>query len=138
DFTITGVGGRSLKPASGNLDCGNSGTSARLLAGIAAAQAFESRFVGDASLSKRPMRRIAKPLSEMGASVVLPEHGGLPMTVHGGDLKPIHYFSETSSAQVKSAILLAGIAAGVPVSVVEPMRSRDHSERMLEARGAHV
>jgi 3-phosphoshikimate 1-carboxyvinyltransferase len=136
DFRLTGV--RKLKPATRNLDCGNSGTSARLLAGIAAAQSFESRFVGDASLSKRPMRRIAKPLSEMGATIELLEHGGLPMTVRGGELKPIHYFSETSSAQVKSAILLAGIAGGVPVSVIEPLRSRDHSERMLEARGAHV
>jgi 3-phosphoshikimate 1-carboxyvinyltransferase len=84
------------------------------------------------------MRRVAKPLTEMGASVTLPDHGGLPMTIRGGDLKPIHYFSETSSAQVKSAVLLAGACAGIPVSVIEPMRSRDHTERMLEARGAHV
>jgi 3-phosphoshikimate 1-carboxyvinyltransferase len=138
DFVITGVGTRGLQPATRDLDCGNSGTSARLLAGIAAAQKFASRFVGDASLSRRPMRRIAKPLSEMGATIELPDHGGLPMTVRGGALKPIHYFSETSSAQVKSAVLLAGVCAGVPVSVTEPMRSRDHSERMLEARGAHV
>ena len=138
DFRIRGVGTRNLQPATRDLDCGNSGTSARLLAGIAAAQKFESRFVGDASLSRRPMRRVATPLSEMGATVTLAEHGGLPMTVRGGALKPIHYFSETSSAQVKSAVLLAGIASGVPVSVIEPLRSRDHSERMLEARGAHV
>lgn len=138
DFTVTGAGTRGLQPAPGDLDCGNSGTSARLLAGIAAAHSFESRFIGDSSLSRRPMRRIARPLTEMGASVSLPEHGGLPMIVRGGDLKPIHYFSETSSAQVKSAILLAGVAGGVPVSIIEPLRSRDHSERMLEARGAHV
>jgi 3-phosphoshikimate 1-carboxyvinyltransferase len=138
DFKVQGVGTRGLRAPAGDLDCGNSGTSARLLAGIAAAQPFESRFTGDASLSRRPMRRIAKPLGEMGATVSLPEHGGLPMTIRGGDLRPIHYFSETSSAQVKSAVMLAGVAAGVPVSVTEPLRSRDHSERMLEARGAHV
>jgi 3-phosphoshikimate 1-carboxyvinyltransferase len=138
DFTIRGVGTRNLQPATRNLDCGNSGTSARLLAGIAAAQMFESRFIGDASLSRRPMRRIATPLGEMGAAVTLAEHGGLPMTVRGSELKPIHYFSETSSAQVKSAVLLAGVAGRVPVSVIEPLRSRDHTERMLEARGAHV
>ena len=138
DFNLKGVGSRNLQPATRHLDCGNSGTSARLLAGIAAAQPFISTFVGDASLSRRPMRRVAKPLGEMGAKVELPPHGGLPMTIHGGNLKPIHFFSETSSAQVKSAVLLAGVAAGVPVSVTEPMRSRDHTERMLGARGAHV
>lgn len=138
DFTITGVGTSGLRPPASDLDCGNSGTSARLLSGVAAAQKFESTFTGDASLSRRPMRRVAKPLTEMGATVTLPEHGGLPMSVRGGELRPIHYFSETSSAQVKSAVLLAGACAGVPVSVTEPLRSRDHSERMLEARGAHV
>ncbi|HET9426479.1 MAG TPA: 3-phosphoshikimate 1-carboxyvinyltransferase [Gemmatimonadaceae bacterium] len=138
DFSIDGVGRAGLKPPASPLDCGNSGTSARLLAGIVAAQPFTSTFIGDASLSRRPMRRVAKPLTEMGATVTLPDHGGLPMTIRGGDLRPVHYFSETSSAQVKSAVLLAGAAAGVPVSVTEPMRSRDHTERMLEARGAHV
>ncbi|MEO5569075.1 MAG: 3-phosphoshikimate 1-carboxyvinyltransferase [Gemmatimonadaceae bacterium] len=140
DFVVTGCGPRSLPRAQrgAQLDCGNSGTSARLFAGILAAQPFTTTFVGDASLSRRPMRRVARPLNEMGATVTLPEHGGLPMTIRGGDLKPIHYFSETSSAQVKSAVLLAGAVARVPVSVTEPMRSRDHTERMLEARGAHV
>jgi 3-phosphoshikimate 1-carboxyvinyltransferase len=138
DFVVRGVGMTGLRPPASTLDCGNSGTSARLLAGIAAAQSFESRFIGDSSLSRRPMRRIALPLGEMGATVTLAEHGGLPMAVRGGNLKPIHYFSETSSAQVKSAILLAAVGAGVPVSVIEPLRSRDHSERMLEARGAHI
>ena len=138
DFRIVGVGLRGLRPASRDLDCGNSGTSARLFAGIAAAQSFESRFIGDSSLSRRPMRRVATPLTEMGATVSLAAHGGLPMTIRGGELKPIHFFSETSSAQVKSAVLLAGACARVPVSVTEPLRSRDHSERMLEARGAHI
>jgi 3-phosphoshikimate 1-carboxyvinyltransferase len=138
DFRISGVGLRGLRLPTDDLNCGNSGTSARLLAGIAAAQPFESRFTGDASLSRRPMRRVATPLTEMGATVTLPAHGGLPMTIRGGELRPIHFFSETSSAQVKSAVLLAGACAQVPVSVTEPLRSRDHSERMLEARGAHI
>jgi 3-phosphoshikimate 1-carboxyvinyltransferase len=138
DFALRGVGASGLQPPASIFDCGNSGTSARLLAGIVAAQAFESTFTGDASLSRRPMRRVAKPLTEMGAAVDLPAHGGLPMKIRGGTLRPIHYFSETSSAQVKSAVLLAGACAGVPVSVTEPLRSRDHTERMLEARGAHV
>jgi 3-phosphoshikimate 1-carboxyvinyltransferase len=138
DFVIHGVGLHGLKAPRADLDCGNSGTSVRLLAGIAAAQRFSSTFVGDASLSSRPMRRIATPLTEMGASVRLPDHGGLPMTITGGRLRSIDYFSETSSAQVKSAILLAACAGGVPASVTEPIHSRDHTERMLFARGVHV
>lgn len=138
DFVIEGTGPSALRPPTSDLDCGNSGTTARLFAGIAAALPFTTTFTGDASLSRRPMRRVAKPLTEMGAAVSLPEHGGLPMTIRGGNLRPIHFFSETSSAQVKSAVLLAGAAAKLPVSITEPMRSRDHTERMLEARGAHV
>jgi 3-phosphoshikimate 1-carboxyvinyltransferase len=138
DIVVRGVGLRGLTAPRQSLDCGNSGTSARLLAGLAAAQRFSSTFVGDASLSRRPMRRVARPLTEMGATVTLPEHGGLPMTIAGGQLHSIEYFSETSSAQVKSAILLAGCAGGVPVSVTEPQHSRDHTERMLFARGVHV
>lgn len=138
DFVIRGVGRRGLRPSPTPLDCGNSGTSARLLAGIAAAQTFTSTFVGDDSLSRRPMRRVAGPLEQMGARVNLPEHGGLPMTVTGGPLRSIDYHSATSSAQVKSAILLAACVAGVPASVTEPQHSRDHTERMLFARGMHV
>ena len=138
DFSVSGVGTRGLRASASPLDCGNSGTSARLFAGIAAAQPFKSTFVGDASLSRRPMRRVARPLTDMGATVELPDHGGLPMTIAGGNLHPIHYFSETSSAQVKSAVLLAAAVSGIPSSVTEPMRSRDHTERMLEARGAHI
>ena len=84
------------------------------------------------------MRRVAAPLEQMGAKVTLPDHGGLPMTIAGGTLRSIAYRSETSSAQVKSAILLAACVAGVPVSVTEPQHSRDHTERMLFARGMHV
>ena len=138
NFAIRGVGRRGLRASATPLDCGNSGTSARLLAGIAAAQTFTSTFVGDASLSRRPMRRVAAPLEQMGATVTLPEHGGLPMTIAGAALHSIDYHSGTSSAQVKSAILLAACVAGVPVSVTEPQHSRDHTERMLFARGMHV
>jgi 3-phosphoshikimate 1-carboxyvinyltransferase len=95
-------------------------------------------FVGDASLSRRPMRRIAKPLEQMGARVEVAAHGGLPMHVHGAELTPIIYESPTASAQVKSAILLAALCAGVDAVVREPAPSRDHTERMLAARGAQV
>jgi 3-phosphoshikimate 1-carboxyvinyltransferase len=138
DFVIRGVGRRGMAASANPLNCGNSGTSARLLAGIAAGQPFTSTFVGDASLSRRPMRRVARPLEQMGATVTLPDHGGLPMTITGGELRSIDYHSETSSAQVKSAILLAACIAGVPVTVTEPQQSRDHTERMLFARGMHV
>src|ERR1019366_409312 len=124
--------------STGDLDCGNSGTTARLMSGILAAIPFDSRVTGDASLSKRPMRRVAKPLAAMGARFDF-EHGdGLPMTVHGGQLHGVSWHSETASAQVKSAILLAGLVADVPVEVHEPAPTRDHSERMLRARGVDV
>ncbi|HEY6220100.1 MAG TPA: 3-phosphoshikimate 1-carboxyvinyltransferase [Gemmatimonadaceae bacterium] len=138
DFKIRGVGFDGLRASSLPLDCGNSGTTARLMAGVAAAQSFRSTFVGDSSLSRRPMRRIAKPLTEMGARVDLPQNGGLPMTVQGGALHAIEYFSETSSAQVKSGVLLAACIGRVGVSVIEPLASRDHTERMLSARGVQV
>jgi len=138
DFTVVGRGPHAFTAPSANLDCGNSGTTARLVAGIAAALPFTSRFVGDASLSRRPMRRIAKPLREMGATVDVARNDGLPMTITGGPLHAIAWRSETASAQVKSAILLAGVAAGVEVTVHEPARSRDHTERLLTALGATV
>jgi 3-phosphoshikimate 1-carboxyvinyltransferase len=138
DITIAGRGPRALTAPTGDLDCGNSGTTTRLVAGVAAALPFTSRFVGDASLSRRPMRRIAKPLRAMGATVDVAPADGLPMTVTGGHLHGITWRSEAASAQVKSAILLAGLAAGVEVTVHEPARSRDHTERMLTALGATV
>lgn len=138
DITIAGRGPRALTAPTGDLECGNSGTTTRLLAGVAAALPFTSRFVGDASLSRRPMRRIAKPLREMGASVDVAPADGLPMTISGGHLHGITWRSETASAQVKSAILLAGLVAGVEVTVHEPARSRDHTERILAALGATV
>ncbi len=138
DITIDARGSRALLAPSADLDCGNSGTTTRLMAGVAAGCAFRSRFVGDASLSRRPMRRVARPLTAMGARVELESGDGLPMVIHGGALRSIAWTSETASAQIKSAIILAGVVGGVEVEVTEPSRSRDHTERMLRALGAHV
>jgi 3-phosphoshikimate 1-carboxyvinyltransferase len=135
---IAGRGRRGLTEPAGDLDCGNSGTTARLMSGVVAGHPFAARFTGDASLSRRPMHRIARPLQAMGARVTF-EHGdGLPMTVHGGALKALKWESETASAQVKSAVLLAGLVSGVPVLVIEPGRSRDHTERLLRSTGVDV
>ncbi|HEY8176721.1 MAG TPA: 3-phosphoshikimate 1-carboxyvinyltransferase [Gemmatimonadaceae bacterium] len=120
------------------LDCGNSGTSARLLAGVAAGARLNATFIGDASLSKRPMRRIAEPLRAMGALVELAPNGGLPMVVEGRKIVGIDYESSVASAQVKSAILLAAVIGGVRARVHEPHLSRDHTERMLAARGVEL
>jgi 3-phosphoshikimate 1-carboxyvinyltransferase len=138
DVVIQGVGLRGLRDPSVDLDCGNSGTSTRLLAGVVAGAGVVGRFVGDASLSRRPMRRIARPLAAMGATVELPEHGGLPMTVRGAQLSDIEWVNETGSAQVKSCIMFAALCAGVEAKVVESPRSRDHTERMLASQGAEV
>jgi len=138
DIAVESRGARALAAPQADLDCGNSGTTTRLMAGVAAGCAFRSRFVGDASLSRRPMRRVARPLTAMGARVTLESGDGLPMVVEGGALHPITWTSETASAQIKSAILLAGVVGGVEVEVTEPSRSRDHTERMLRALGAQV
>lgn len=140
DLTIPGVGRRGLRPPTGALPCGNSGTTARLVAGLVAAQPFAATFTGDASLSRRPMKRVARPLEAMGATV---DFGGgrgegLPMTVRGAPLRSVEWVSEVASAQVKSAVLLAGLCAGVPVAVREPAPSRDHTERLLQAMGAVI
>jgi len=138
DIRVDGRGLGGLKASTGSLDCGNSGTTARLMAGVLSAHAFASRLVGDASLSRRPMGRVARPLGEMGARFTF-EHGDhLPMVITGGPLHPIDWQSPTSSAQVKSAILFAGLVARVPVSVTEPVRSRDHTERLLGALGVEL
>src|SRR6185369_2404408 len=121
-----------------SLDCGNSGTTTRLMAGVVSGARVVATFVGDASLSRRPMKRIARPLSAMGAQFDFASGDGLPMTVHGGALHPLDWRSDTASAQVKSAVLLAGLVGGVDVSVSEPSRSRDHTERMLAARGVAI
>ena len=138
DMRIVGVGLRGLKPPRQALRCGNSGTTTRLMAGVVAAHPFWARFEGDASLSRRPMQRVAEPLMYMGAQFEF-EHGdGLPMTVRGVDLRSIDWNTGASSAQVKSAILLAGLVSAIEVRVTETTRSRDHTERMLRAMGADV
>ena len=138
EMTVEGVGLRGLRQPAHALDCGNSGTTTRLMAGVAAAHPFTSRFEGDASLSRRPMKRVAEPLTYMGARFEF-EHGdGLPMTIHGVDLRSIDWDTHAASAQVKSAILLAGLVSGVEVRVTEKSPSRDHTERMLRAMGGDV
>ena len=140
EMRIPGVGRRGLSAPPGALDCGNSGTTTRLVAGIVAAYPFAATFIGDSSLSRRPMKRVARPLEAMGASITFggAKGEGLPMTVQGGALRSIEWRSETASAQVKSAVLLAGVVAGVTVAVTEPAASRDHTERLLQAMGAAV
>lgn len=135
---IHGVGKRGLKPASRELDMGNAGTAMRLFTGLLCAQSFESRLVGDSSLMKRPMERVAKPLREMGAQVQT--HNGTPPVVTGGAgaLHGIVYRMPMASAQVKSAILLAGLYADGPTTVIAPAVNRDHSERMLESFGVDI
>lgn len=124
---------RVFTAPSGDIDCGNSGTTMRLMAGILAGQPFRSRLVGDASLSKRPMKRIMDPLGQMGAKITAEGTDGRPpLTIEGGNLEPIHFLSPVASAQVKSAVLLAGMFAKGKTSVTEPTQSRDHTERMLE------
>jgi len=135
EIAIVGQGRRGLRPPSLDLDCGNSGTSARLLCGLVAGAGVPARFVGDASLSRRPMRRVTVPLSQMGADFDFESGDGLPMRIRTGVQTGITWESPTASAQVKSALLLAGLVAGVPVVLQEPERSRDHTERMLLAFG---
>lgn len=140
------VGGRGfagLRASPGDLDCGNSGTSMRLLCGVLASRPFASRLTGDAYLQARPMRRVAAPLTQMGARIVgrpgAKQGELLPPLVVGpldGKLRGIRHGSAVASAQVKSALLLAGLCADGPTTVVEPERSRDHTERMLAHLGA--
>jgi len=138
DMSVGGVGLRGLRPPHQPLNCGNSGTTARLTAGVVAAHPFSAKFEGDASLSRRPMQRVAEPLGYMGAQFEFEQGDGLPMTVRGADLRSIDWNTGTSSAQTKSAILLAGLVSGVEVRVTEKTRSRDHTERMLRAMGVDV
>jgi 3-phosphoshikimate 1-carboxyvinyltransferase len=138
DVSIHGVGLRGLKAAPHELDMGNAGTAMRLFTGLLAAQPFESRLVGDASLMKRPMERVAKPLREMGAQVST--HNGTPPVLIGASrgLHAIDYRMPMASAQVKSAVLLAALYADGDTSVVAPAVSRDHSERMLAGCGVEL
>ncbi|OGT67019.1 MAG: 3-phosphoshikimate 1-carboxyvinyltransferase [Gammaproteobacteria bacterium RIFCSPHIGHO2_12_FULL_45_9] len=131
---VQGVGLRGLKPAEGPLDCGNSGTLMRLFTGILAGQSFDSVLVGDESLSKRPMKRIMDPLAQMGAHIMGTEQGTPPLKIQGNpQLRAITYTLPMASAQVKSAILLAGLYATGETTLIAPAVSRDHTERMLRA-----
>ncbi|CAN5685545.1 3-phosphoshikimate 1-carboxyvinyltransferase [soil metagenome] len=136
DVVIDGVGLRGLRQSAAMIDCGNSGTTARLLMGILAGSDFESTLTGDASLCSRPMRRVTEPLSRMGATFEeLDRPDRLPIRMRGGELRSIDYTSPHASAQVKSAVLLAALTAGVTAVVSEPVLSRDHTERMLARLG---
>lgn len=136
---VRGRGIRGLKKPEHVLDCGNSGTTTRLISGILAAQNFTTTLTGDASIRKRPMKRIIDPLSQMGAKIrCLNDNGCAPMEITGSPLCGIDYPSPVASAQVKSAILLAGLYADGETSVTEPYVSRDHTERMLSLFGADV
>lgn len=138
DVLITGQGFGGLVEPRMPLQCGNSGTTTRLVAGVVAAHPFTSRFEGDGSLSRRPMQRIAEPLTAMGARFEFEHADGLPMTVHGGPLAGIAWNTRSASAQTKSAILFAALVGGVPVSIRESAKSRDHTEVMLGSLGVPV
>ena len=119
-------------PSTAPIDCGNSGTLMRLLCGLAATQPFESKLIGDASLSSRPMRRVIEPLTRMGASIeATGANGAAPLIIRGNRLSPIRYELPVASAQVKSAILFAALRASGKTTVVEPFPTRDHTERMM-------
>ncbi|PBJ83068.1 3-phosphoshikimate 1-carboxyvinyltransferase [Lysobacteraceae bacterium NML93-0399] len=133
---VHGVGIDGLRAADGALDCGNAGTGMRLLAGLLAGQAFDSTLVGDASLSKRPMRRVTEPLARMGARIDTDAGGLPPLRVHGGQrLTGIEFDNTLASAQVKSCLLLAGLYADGETVVHESRPTRDYTERMLAAFG---
>lgn len=136
---IHGVGAQGLRAPVAPLDLGNSGTSMRLLAGLLSAQPFDCELYGDASLTRRPMRRVTAPLAEMGARIETTAKGTPPLCIRGGRrLHGIHYLMPVASAQVKSALLLAGLYAEGETCVSEPAPTRDHTERMLAALGCHA
>lgn len=133
---VHGVGIDGLRAPDAALDCGNAGTAMRLLTGLLCGQAFDCELVGDASLSKRPMRRVIEPLARMGARIAAADGGLPPLRISGGQaLNAIDYTTEVASAQVKSAVLLAGLRAQGDTIVREPQPTRDYSERMLAAFG---
>ncbi|KKX53042.1 3-phosphoshikimate 1-carboxyvinyltransferase [Brevibacillus borstelensis] len=137
--TVHGQGWYGLQEPSQHLDVGNSGTTIRLMAGILATQPFHSVMEGDESIAKRPMRRVIGPLRQMGAKIDGRKDGEYtPLSIRGGELQGISYQSPVASAQIKSAILLAGMQANGVTSVTEPHLSRDHTERMLQAFGVKL
>lgn len=135
---ITGAGLAGLRKSRRALDAGNSGTTMRLLTGILSGQEFRSTIDGDASLRRRPMRRVIDPLTRMGARITAREGGYAPLKIEGARLSPIEYTLPVPSAQVKSAVLLAGLFADGVTSVVEPVRTRDHTELALAEFGARI
>ena len=139
EWSVHGVGVGALLQPQAPLDMGNSGTSTRLLMGLVASHPIFAQFIGDASLSKRPMGRVIEPLSQMGAAFDASEGGRLPLTVRGAmPAVPISYRLPVASAQVKSAVLLAGLNTPGIITVIEPVPTRDHSERMLRGFGADL
>ncbi|MEJ5385673.1 MAG: 3-phosphoshikimate 1-carboxyvinyltransferase [Fimbriimonadales bacterium] len=138
-WRIIGRGGQPLQEPSDTLDAGNSGTTARLMAGVLASQPIFSVLTGDESLRRRPMRRVVEPLRRMGAHIDGREDATrLPLAIRGGELRGIPYLTPVASAQVKSCLLLAGLNAAGVTEVTEPCLSRDHTERMLQAFGASL
>lgn len=136
---VHGVGVDGLQASDIALDCGNAGTGMRLLAGLLVAQPFDSVLVGDASLSKRPMRRVTDPLSQMGARIDTSDDGTPPLRIYGGQLlRGIDFISPVASAQIKSAVLLAGLYSRNETVVREPHPTRDYTERMLTAFGVDI
>jgi 3-phosphoshikimate 1-carboxyvinyltransferase len=138
EVIIHGNGLDGLRESRGIIDCGNSGTTMRLLSGVLAGQTFTSELTGDKYLLRRPMQRVIKPLTEMGAQISSENNGYPPLKIKGGGLKPINYISPVASAQVKSAILLAGLYCDGITTITEPEKSRDHTERMLKASGVDI
>ncbi len=130
------VRGGLWRPPAAALHCGNSGTTARLLLGLLAGRPFAARLIGDRSLRQRPMRRVTEPLRRMGAAIIEERGDGLPLRIRGGPLVPLTWRLPVASAQLKSALLFAGLVGGVAVEVDEPAKSRDHTERLLAALGA--
>ncbi|MBR5597433.1 MAG: 3-phosphoshikimate 1-carboxyvinyltransferase [Lachnospiraceae bacterium] len=136
---IHGKGLHGLSAPTDILDCGNSGTTTRLISGILSGQTFTSTLTGDASIQKRPMKRIMDPLRQMGAGITsIHDNNCAPLTIKGSKLQSIHYYSPIASAQIKSAILLAGLYANGETRVTEPYISRNHSEIMLSHFGANI
>jgi 3-phosphoshikimate 1-carboxyvinyltransferase len=138
EIVIKGKGLLGLSEPGDVIDCGNSGTTMRLLSGVLSGQPFTTSLTGDASLLSRPMQRVITPLTSMGAAITSEQGGYPPLTIKGGNLSPISYRSPVASAQVKSAILLAGLYCDGITTVTEPDKSRDHTERMLIASGVDL
>lgn len=137
-ITIQGMGKYGLKEPEDVLNCENSGTTMRILSGVLAGQSFYSVLTGDASLRKRPMRRIVEPLQRMGANIWTRTGNLPPLSIRGGNLKGIHYYLPVASAQVKSCLILSGLYTQDKIKIVEPFPSRDHTERMLEYMGGRI